>query len=155
MTILIIEDDAAYAALLASYMFSHEGDEVIPVASIDDALPVKCDVAILDLRLPPDFDADISLARIREFHVPVIVLTGLVKGDLASKSLACGAVAFFQKMDAVQKPEEVRAAMVRAVTVGKSETSAPTASVAASSEDAQSIPANPVITEPAIPNQHT
>lgn len=105
MTILIIEDDAAYAALLGDWLrqVCPPPVDLIQVRTIAAALErlrgVHCDVCLLDLNLP-DSTGTASVARLVAEHLalPIVVITGLAE-PLAIAVAELGAEEFLSKPD--------------------------------------------------------
>lgn len=104
LSILFIEDDPQYAALVVKLLerLSGRGCEVVHVATMKNGLEMLStgvwDLVLLDLNLPDSLGLD-SLVRLRERdqRVPVVVLSGLPEGDMALPVLQAGAQDFLAK----------------------------------------------------------
>lgn len=117
--VLVVEDSAVDAELMAGYLASHTGDESASftmrrVASLGDARCVledeAVDVILLDLSLP-DATGRESLDALleRSPDVPIVVMTGRADDALAAEAVRAGA------QDYLVKGREDRRAVRRAV----------------------------------------
>jgi CheY-like chemotaxis protein len=102
-TVLLIEDSATFRALLAS-MLATQSYSVITAengqAGVKRAAKDRPDVIILDLSLPDMTGADVlsSLKSSTETrHIPVIICTASVDGELRNEVLRRGADEIFTK----------------------------------------------------------
>lgn len=103
MRALIVEDDAQNRELLrrlliACWKIPEVPLEVVAVGTLQEGLDNApgANVTILDLSLPGS-DVEHTLAQIRNFMPPVIVLTGSDDPDITSQCLAAGANHVFVK----------------------------------------------------------
>ena len=99
--ILIVEDDAAFGAMLQSW-FDRNGFEALLLSSVESAKRelIKSDfnLVLTDLRLP-DGDGIMLLAWIKErmTNLPVIIMTGYAEVQSAVSAIKLGAFDFLEK----------------------------------------------------------
>jgi two-component system cell cycle response regulator CtrA len=101
MRVLLIEDDAAMAALMEHVL--REGHFIVDCTDLgEDGLEIgklyDYDIIILDLTLP-DIDGYEVLRRLRAagVHTPILVVSGRTGVDSKIKALGCGADDFMTK----------------------------------------------------------
>lgn len=110
--ILLIEDDQAAASLFNSLVLAPLGAEVVIVDSISAANGMMADVALLDLRIRPDFNSQSTLANMHSLKPPIVVLTNDPTEGLEEKAIQAGARGFFRKIDVIENPVILREAIL-------------------------------------------
>jgi CheY-like chemotaxis protein len=111
--VLLIEDDASSAKLLANYISADLPIELCIAESLVGIESTNADVVLLDLRLPPKFTADEALQKVKDIPAKVIILTASLDHDVEQKSYDAGAVAFFRKIDVIENPKLLREAILQ------------------------------------------
>lgn len=100
-TVLIVDDEAAFAATLADILATKGYNAVVAntgAEGMDAAQHMPVDLALVDLKLPDVSGVEV-LARIREIspRTEVIVLTGQAALDTALRALNLGAFGYLEK----------------------------------------------------------
>ncbi len=107
MRVLLVEDDAQFSQMLATYLDGLIPGQVefFPVVTASEATRAlsaeKFDAVILDLTLPDSTNPEITLDSFREImgKCPTIVVTGLEDFDLGIQAIGHGARDFICKTD--------------------------------------------------------
>lgn len=106
--ILFIDDDPNAAKLFRMFALDELYADVIIFSDARTALDVPADVVILDLHLPPNQDAQDTIAMIHSFKCPVIAISAVKDDRLSESAIASGAVAFYEKLHVIHHPEELQ-----------------------------------------------
>ncbi|HLL21462.1 MAG TPA: response regulator [Kofleriaceae bacterium] len=107
MTILIVEDEADHADLLAEFLIGR-GHRALVANTAEDALALakttSFDLVVLDLLLP-DMTGPVLVTRLRELGVQcrIVVATGYQDQQTLGDTLAAGATSILVKPFALAK----------------------------------------------------
>jgi DNA-binding response OmpR family regulator len=98
--VLVVDDEPALVALLTATL-EHEGADVLPALTADEALRLMDrgpDLAIIDVNLGSSRDGfDLLRDLRRQSAIPVIMLTGLTEEENAVRGLSLGADDYMRK----------------------------------------------------------
>ncbi|MGA9777888.1 MAG: response regulator [Verrucomicrobiia bacterium] len=111
--ILVVDDDPVILKAL-SFALEHSGYEVLTAVDGPEAFSIvrrnRPDLILLDIFFPPDafqsgntWDAFLIVQWLQRMgepqarHIPIIVVSGAKPEEFKSRSLAVGALAYFQK----------------------------------------------------------
>ena len=108
LTILVVDDEAAWQRALGLAIERHLGITVVACDDSREAMSVlgnlEIDLAILDITMP-FLSGDDLLVQIKESYprLPVIVTTGLVQVELAVKCMRLGAFDYYVKTTEIDR----------------------------------------------------